>query len=467
MQANNTLVDWRSDPERRGTIDIVKSCVFTIVACTWTIQHLNLPVAEDGLFTKFGRKLKWAALTALFPELILAHAFLEFTMVIDVMNLALNTMNQGTKQDEPWTVPEDIKDKSKRDYFAKGIAVLQLGQLFVSAIVRLANGWAFSQLEMITLALAGYGFLTYLAYWYKPQDVEVPLEVDVNRKSPKSDQLKHRLEVRTFGSGWGVLSQDKNLEKGAPQRIPNDNIPLFATVRAHYTVTFFSVVFGGFHVIAWNFSFPTIIEQWLWRVASLLSTVLPVASFLIVNLSNVTKKSSLQGRQMFMGKCIQAMREYTWYHGKNTSPQVRTALKMMQTALNDPKEHLYRKILRPFPRDDSLPEKETVGSVINQFIKDNEKILFHKDEFPQQFCQLLDIIEHVDNNLKLATKGHTQEWPVGIPATGKFSRYSFIAMGMGYLLSRVVLIAVACSSLRRMPDSVYVTSWTREIPSVR
>jgi len=39
------------------------------------------------------------------------------------------------------------------------------------------------------------------------------------------------------------------------------------------------VLFGGVHCFGWNFSFPTDIEQKLWRVASLAVTIIPIATF--------------------------------------------------------------------------------------------------------------------------------------------------------------------------------------------
>jgi hypothetical protein len=68
---------WQSYPSRRGTIDIFQGCVFVIVACTWTVQHLNVPATDDSARAVRFRKAKWAAVAVLFPEFILTHAFLE------------------------------------------------------------------------------------------------------------------------------------------------------------------------------------------------------------------------------------------------------------------------------------------------------------------------------------------------------------------------------------------------------
>jgi hypothetical protein len=45
-----------SSPDTRGTLDILWSCLFTIIACTWTIQHLNIPEQRNNLSEKMERR---------------------------------------------------------------------------------------------------------------------------------------------------------------------------------------------------------------------------------------------------------------------------------------------------------------------------------------------------------------------------------------------------------------------------
>lgn len=42
-------VNFVSSPDSRGILDIFWSCLFTIIACTWTIQHLNIPKQRGNL----------------------------------------------------------------------------------------------------------------------------------------------------------------------------------------------------------------------------------------------------------------------------------------------------------------------------------------------------------------------------------------------------------------------------------
>jgi len=58
---------------------------------------------------------------------------------------------------------------------------------------------------------------------------------------------------------------------------------------------FFGVIFGGLHCIGWNFSYPTSYERTLWRVASLLITLIPVIvapiDYLLANMKEDPKRS--------------------------------------------------------------------------------------------------------------------------------------------------------------------------------
>jgi hypothetical protein len=65
------------NPSHRGTLNILESCLFTIVLCTWSVLHLNVPALDDGSVTKLLQKVKWMLITIVFPEFILALALLQ------------------------------------------------------------------------------------------------------------------------------------------------------------------------------------------------------------------------------------------------------------------------------------------------------------------------------------------------------------------------------------------------------
>lgn len=79
----SATVNFVSSNNTRGTIDILWSCLFTIMACVWTVQHLNIPEQRDSRDkgwrgdTKWALKrtwtsTKWVLLTALAPEILIS-----------------------------------------------------------------------------------------------------------------------------------------------------------------------------------------------------------------------------------------------------------------------------------------------------------------------------------------------------------------------------------------------------------
>jgi hypothetical protein len=53
------LVNFVVSPEGRGTLDMLWSSLFTIIACTWTILHLNVPEQQDSRDPGWKGDLKW------------------------------------------------------------------------------------------------------------------------------------------------------------------------------------------------------------------------------------------------------------------------------------------------------------------------------------------------------------------------------------------------------------------------
>ena len=82
---DNVKVGWQDGPNQRGTSTVVWSALLTVIACTWTILHLNLPRQSDSVWIKIGRKAKWMFITTLFPEFVFSIAICELQMAVDDM----------------------------------------------------------------------------------------------------------------------------------------------------------------------------------------------------------------------------------------------------------------------------------------------------------------------------------------------------------------------------------------------
>jgi hypothetical protein len=112
----NVTTNFVSSPDSRGTLDILWSCLFTIIACTWTIQHLNVPEGRNGRDPgwigdiKWGLKrtwtsAKWMIVTMLAPELVLSKACLDLAEAqSDLKTLQKLAGEDGTE----WTVTHSL-----------------------------------------------------------------------------------------------------------------------------------------------------------------------------------------------------------------------------------------------------------------------------------------------------------------------------------------------------------------------
>jgi hypothetical protein len=104
--------NYVSGPDTRGSLKILWSSLFTIFACTWTIQHPNVPEQRNGRLpgwrgdTRWGAKrlyesLKLALITVIAPEAVVMIA------CSDLLNarLSLHEMKRQFAQDQPsWTL---------------------------------------------------------------------------------------------------------------------------------------------------------------------------------------------------------------------------------------------------------------------------------------------------------------------------------------------------------------------------
>lgn len=183
---------------------------------------------------------------------------------------------------------EDIQDKSKADWFAKGISILQITWTILNVTVRGVTGLPATQLEITAFAFAVMAIGIYLANWWKPKDVSRPtFQYAAFRSHEISDIVGTVPSVQTFTDGmrwrWstrGIDSSPKTFRQwnfANVKRVENNLVwmegepPYFFVM-----VGISSVVFGGMHCIAWNFEFPTEGELVCWRIASLCSAILPV-----------------------------------------------------------------------------------------------------------------------------------------------------------------------------------------------
>ncbi len=78
------------------------------------------------------------------------------------------------------------------------------------------------------------------------------------------------------------------LSMNLPCRLGNDFVEERAGGVHIWGIGIGGIVFGAIHVAGWHFVFPTLVEQTLWRISSILVTcVLPAGIVILAMLSNV------------------------------------------------------------------------------------------------------------------------------------------------------------------------------------
>ncbi|KAK0649662.1 hypothetical protein B0T16DRAFT_492250 [Cercophora newfieldiana] len=77
-----------------------------------------------------------------------------------------------------------ILDKSKADHFAKALVLIQAGWLVIQSIARAADRLPISQLELNTIAHIACAVFTYGLWWNKPLDVRQPVVLTGEWKRP-------------------------------------------------------------------------------------------------------------------------------------------------------------------------------------------------------------------------------------------------------------------------------------------
>ncbi|KAH6842935.1 hypothetical protein B0I37DRAFT_448326 [Chaetomium sp. MPI-CAGE-AT-0009] len=577
------LVGWQNADTTRGTFSIVKTCLATIFACTWTIQHLNVPAAHDGEWRKFFRVCKWMLVTILLPEFILAHAIMELILAVKTMKrmkkvipqfdgfaaqitvvyprwltLLVDSPNRwpairsmlGRKrpvdrlayeeqQQRPsatpssqsqgnsshmvrWTLTHayfanmggfvflppgdgepvacpltgeylavlyehldfpkitggEIEDKSKTDGLAKAFSVFQISHLVLSLIVRRSQGLPSSQLEILALAFAICGVVTYAVYWYKPKDVAVPISVRIKYDGHEGGRSIPHLQ--TFESFWRVVTNDNDRGSRPLGRVPNDNIPVSHTCFAHtatFLLAFVSAAFASLHAIAWDFDFPTAAEATIWHVCTILTITLPPLGLLGIPLSQSTRR---QGNPRdFLYATIRVLRELGW---QLETDEEKTELNSIRNSLEIQYDMGFSLARDGRPIRTRYGDLfRSMGAVPASAYALRQKMLDFVDKKGAfQNRPDLELPPGYSSNLHRLFRlidGHGSKKMVDEVATvGVFPRRSllptafnmwlvYVTMGL-YCVARLILVAVGLSSIRAMPQGVYRSTWADYFPAI-
>ncbi|KAI0416308.1 hypothetical protein F5X98DRAFT_388081 [Xylaria grammica] len=299
------LVGWVSTPNARGTLSIIYSRATVIITAIWTILHLDVPGKADGLMQTLSRKVRWGIFAIFAPDLLTlvaasqwvsarksveqmekisdvgywtsVHAFYANSGAFPVNAEHICFLVSHGYIPLPKITQNEIWDKSKADWFAKGFALLHIGWVIIQSIARAVDGLPVSPLELFTLAF--------------PQDVQTPTILHCEFSMSKilidcgippnasyadspldlildSDKVwERRPSFKRYDLERQMEADSRN--RARLQRIRNDAIltkRLPLDVLAALVIP--PLIHSTVHLLGWNFAYPSSIEQLLWRISA-------------------------------------------------------------------------------------------------------------------------------------------------------------------------------------------------------
>ncbi|KAL2061799.1 hypothetical protein VTL71DRAFT_7177 [Oculimacula yallundae] len=197
------------EPDGRGTLNILLSCLTVLLLNTWTVLHLNIP-PHTSPWRNYLHKVKWwivalicpdglavssceqwrnarrsvKALKKTYPWWTVTHGFYaEMGGYRVVSALTHEQMYIFRVKELIWLtergyllIPEisldELHDKSNADWLAKGIALTQSTWFMLQICARVNLHLPISTLELATVAFIGCTGLMYFFWWHKPMDIQ-------------------------------------------------------------------------------------------------------------------------------------------------------------------------------------------------------------------------------------------------------------------------------------------------------
>ena len=205
-----TTPGWRSEPDGRGTWSILWTCLVTIFLCTWSSLHLSVKDQHDWWYLFF-RQVRWMLLVALIPEILVyksARNFFEARAAVKCVkehdclgwtqthcqfaaNNGFRICRRGRVEDfgisricyfakkgrlnPPPISKDELNSRSKTDWIAKLITILQAGWFVIQVIFRAAEHLDITSLEFLTASFVLCTIMTYGFCFLVPQNVGYPV----------------------------------------------------------------------------------------------------------------------------------------------------------------------------------------------------------------------------------------------------------------------------------------------------
>ena len=100
-------VQYVGDPNGRGTLSLIISCVLTLILCVWSALHLNVPSNTQTTLASLMAQCRWIITGVYAPELVVFTAWRQWSSAKLVSSL-VNKQRQLGKQPYKVSVEEAV-----------------------------------------------------------------------------------------------------------------------------------------------------------------------------------------------------------------------------------------------------------------------------------------------------------------------------------------------------------------------
>ena len=109
-------VQYVGDPNGRGTISLIISCVLTLILCVWSALHLNVPSNSQTALVSLVAQIRWIITGVYAPELVVFTAWRQWSSAKLLSNLVGNQGQLGKQPYDPWNETAVAPDKTSHEW---------------------------------------------------------------------------------------------------------------------------------------------------------------------------------------------------------------------------------------------------------------------------------------------------------------------------------------------------------------
>ncbi|KAK3370489.1 hypothetical protein B0H63DRAFT_487102 [Podospora didyma] len=245
----------------------------------WNVHGVNESIARD-LFSEESSRLN--------PDENLSskHSFIQMLLHLEGDAWVLTSAQLAEARRRkiirrlPDITEQAIADKSKGELVVKLLALVQVVWLVAQMAARQHRSLSSSPLEVMTLAFAVCAFIIYILLLGHPQDVMTPIYIQADSQHVLSlGDMEAIAQLGPYRTELGTdlaVPHDYHSTSKLPQLSAISNLSILSILGSG------AALFGGIHLIAWDFPFHTFNEQLLWKVSSFVTMLAPGNMILLI-----------------------------------------------------------------------------------------------------------------------------------------------------------------------------------------